>query len=87
MKQAEDTATMELPHMGEQVITLDNQTTRPDKYRFFIYRFDKETGGAEVVWNGLTKKQARDMYAYTNAHQPSNVVACGWEIMDEGGLT
>lgn len=26
-----------------------------------------------------TKKQARDMYAYTSAHQPSNITAFGWE--------
>lgn len=45
-----------------------------------VYRFYIETAGGELVWwSGLTKKQARDMYAYTNAHQPSNVVCSGWE--------
>lgn len=45
-----------------------------------VYRFYIETPGGETIeWRGLTKKQARDMYAYTNAHQPSNVVCSGWE--------
>ena len=44
-----------------------------------VYRFYIETKYDTVEWRGLTKKQARDMYAYTNAHQPSNVVCSGWE--------
>jgi hypothetical protein len=73
MKQAEDTYTLD---MHGEVITPDNSTTRTDKYRFYIETPD----GAEVEWCGLTKKQARDMYAYTNAHQPHNVTRSGWEI-------
>jgi len=75
MKQTEDTYTLDM-HGTEEVITLDNQTTRTDKYRFFIGLTD----GTEVEWCGLTKKQARDMYAYTNAHHPCNITGCGWEI-------
>lgn len=44
-------------------------------YRFYIGFAD----GTETEWCGLTRKQARDMYAYTNAHQPSNVTRYGWE--------
>jgi hypothetical protein len=78
MKQTEDTATLELPHMGA-VITLDNQNThmRTEKYRFFIGLTD----GTEVEWCGLSRKQARDMYAYTNAHHPCNITGCGWELI------
>ena len=72
MKQADDTATLELPYMGE-VITRDN--SKPTRFRFYVKSHD----GLTTEWTGLSKKQARDMYAYTNAHQPSNVVACGWE--------
>jgi hypothetical protein len=76
MKQDIDNATLELPHMGE-VITLDNQTAQNAKtyYRFYIETPD----GEEIEWRGLSRKQARDMYAYTSAHQPSNVIAFGWE--------
>ena len=44
-------------------------------YRFYIEHAD----GTEVEWTGLSRKQARDMYAYTDAHQPSNVTRYGWE--------
>lgn len=44
-----------------------------------LYRFYIETKYDTVEWRGLTKKQARDMYAYTNAHHPSEVVKFGWE--------
>lgn len=75
MKQAIDTATIELPHMGE-VITPDNSNTPAAKtyYRFYVKAHD----GLTTEWTGLSRKQARDMYAYTDAHQPSNVVAYGW---------
>jgi hypothetical protein len=67
MKQAEDTKTIDMwettSHGGKSL------------YRFYV----ETTEGTEVEWTGLTKKQARDMYAYTNAHQPSNVVRSGWE--------
>lgn len=78
MKQDIDTATLELPYMGE-VITPDNSTAQNTKvyYRFYIETPD----GEEIEWCGLTRKQARDMYAYTDAHQPSNAVRYGWEEM------
>ena len=44
-------------------------------YRFYIRTID----GTETEWRGLTHKQARDMYSYTDSHFPSNVVASGWE--------
>lgn len=43
------------------------------------YMFYIRTHSAQTEWRGLTKKQARDMYTYTDAHQPSNVIAYGWE--------
>jgi hypothetical protein len=76
MKQIEDQLTMELPEMGE-VITRDNSLPINTKtyFRFYVKGHD----GLTTEWCGLTRKQARDMYAYTDAHQPSNVVAYGWE--------
>ena len=69
MKQADDTMTIEMyPDLIE--------ASKGDRYRFYIETPD----GEEIEWCGLTKKQARDMYAYTNAHQPSNVSRSGWEI-------
>ena len=44
-------------------------------YRFYVRTAD----GTETEWCGLTRKQARDMYAYTSAHQPSNITAFGCE--------
>jgi hypothetical protein len=75
MKQEHDTYTLDM-HGTEEVITPDNSTTRPDKYRFYIETPD----GVEIEWCGLTRKQARDMQAYTQAHHPSNVTRSGWEI-------
>ena len=76
MKQDITTATLELPFMGK-VITPDNSTAiKPKVYhRFYVKSHD----GLTTEWTGLSKKQARDMYAYTDAHQPSNVIAYGWE--------
>jgi hypothetical protein len=76
MKQTEDTYTPDM-YGTEQVITPDNSTTRNVKtyHRFYVKSHD----GLTTEWTGLSKKQARDMYAYTDAHQPSNVIAYGWE--------
>ena len=68
MKQACDTFTQDM---------FPKSTSGTPRYRFYIKSHD----GLTTEWTGLTKKQARDMYAYTNAHQPSNVVATGWEEM------
>ena len=45
-----------------------------NKYTFYIRTADGET----TEWNGLSHKRARDMHAYTSAHQPSNVTGHGW---------
>lgn len=65
MKQPEDTLTVDM---------FPTPTTKAH-YRFYVKSHD----GLTTEWCGLTRKQARDMYAYTNAHQPSNVIAYGWE--------
>ena len=44
------------------------------KHTFYI---DLDSGES-VWWTGLSYKKARDMHAYTNASQPSNVVGSGW---------
>ena len=51
-------------------------------YRFYVrtvYEHNGETYTQKTEWCGLSRKQARDMYAFTSAHQPSNVTAYGWE--------
>jgi hypothetical protein len=66
MKQAEDTFTADM--FG---------TPTPSKYRFRFYI--RTTDGNETEWRGLTAKRAKDMYAYTQQSQPSNVTGFGWE--------
>lgn len=44
-------------------------------YRFYVHLRD----GTEVEWRGLTRKQARDMYAFTRNRTPDNVSGYGWE--------
>ena len=44
------------------------------KHTFYITTADGET----TEWTGLSYKRARDMHAYTSAHQPSNVTSHGW---------
>ena len=73
MKQDIDTYT---PDMYGELPTDVQAAIKDAKYRFYIETPD----GVEVEWCGLTRKQARDMQAYTNAHQPSNVTRSGWEI-------
>jgi hypothetical protein len=69
MKQAEDNKTIDMwgstSHGGKSL------------YRFYI----ETTEGTEVEWHGLTLTKAKQMYAYTNASNPSNVTRCGWEEM------
>jgi hypothetical protein len=76
MKQLDDTFTIDM-HGDTQVITPDNSNTRNVKtyHRFYVKSHD----GLTTEWTGLSKKQARDMYAYTNAHHPCNVTGTGWE--------
>ena len=62
--------------MSDQEITKFNLP----KYLFYIETRDALTDQQEYIeWRGLTYKQARDMYAYTDSHQPSNVTGYGWE--------
>ena len=72
MKQAEDNMTIDMYELPAAPAKSD---TSKHVYMFYI-----RTHSAQTEWTGLTKKQARDMYAYTDAHQPSNVVAFGWEV-------
>ena len=44
-------------------------------FRFYV----ATTEGTEVEWTGLTLTKAKQMYAYTNASNPSNVISFGWE--------
>jgi predicted mannosyl-3-phosphoglycerate phosphatase (HAD superfamily) len=86
MKQDIDTFTLELPGLGNpltnhreafQELHNDmNAISDKFKYRFYIRTND----GATTEWTGLTRKRARDMHAYTEQSQPSNVTAFGWEL-------
>lgn len=74
MKQDIDTFTADMwadvrDSLTEQVVS--------DKYKYRFYI--RTTDGATTEWTGLTRKRARDMHAYTEQSQPSNVTAFGWE--------
>jgi hypothetical protein len=61
---------------------IDNKTadmfgTEPKATVFMFYV--ETTGGECIEWHGLTQTKAKQMYAYTNANQPHNVVRSGWE--------
>ena len=77
MKQAEDLFTTDMyePHHMQPLTTHHVPTPNKVYYRFYVKAHD----GLTTEWCGLTRKQARDMYAFTSAHQPSNVIAFGWE--------
>ena len=77
MKQTEDTKTIDMynPELGNPLTTHHVPTPLKTYYRFYVKSHD----GLTTEWCGLSRKQARDMYAFTNAHQPSNVIAYGWE--------
>ena len=81
MKQAIDTKTMDMydPELGDSLTT--QGATTPSKYRFRFYVVTADDNGGEhsTEWRGLTNKQARDMYAYTQQSNPWNVIRCGWE--------
>jgi hypothetical protein len=74
MKQAIDTFTRELPGLGD---SLTQGATTPSKHCFSFYI--RTASGATTEWTGLTAKRAKDMYAYTQQSQPSNVTAFGWK--------
>ena len=67
MKQREDNLTADM--FGNE--------PKATVYRFYV----ETTEGTEVEWTGLTLTKAKQMYAYTNASNPSNVTRCGWEEM------
>ena len=47
-----------------------------------VYMFYVETPSGECIeWHGLTLTKAKQMYSYTNATNPSNVVRSGWEAV------
>ena len=73
MKQDIDTHTLELPGLADSLTNYMDKF----KYRFYITTRD----GATTEWTGLTRKRARDMHAYTEQSQPSNVTAFGWELL------
>lgn len=79
MKQPDDLFTIDMHNpdttLGNPLTTHHMPTPLKTYYRFYAKAHD----GLTTEWCGLTKKQARDMYAYTSAHQPSNVIAFGWE--------
>ena len=65
MKQREDNLTADM--FGNE--------PKPTVYMFYV-----ETDTGETIeWHGLTLTKAKQMYAYTNASNPSNVVRSGWE--------
>ena len=65
MKQPEDNKTMDM---------FPTPAAKP-RYRFYVKAHD----GLTTEWTGLSKAKALQMYRYTDAHQPSNVIAYGWE--------
>lgn len=76
MKQAEDTKTVDM---------FDNDTTpakprksNPKNHTFYINTRDADGKVHTTAWHGLTRTTARNMYAYTNKSQPSNVIGYGW---------
>ena len=76
MKQAEDTKTVDM---------FDNDTTpakprksNPKNHTFYINTRSADGKVHTTAWHGLTRTKARNMYAYTQNHQPSNVVGYGW---------
>jgi hypothetical protein len=44
------------------------------KHTFYI----EHNNGTTIEWTGLSFKKARDMLAYTSAHQPCDAVRYGW---------
>ena len=67
MKQREDNLTADM--FGNE--------PKATVYMFYVETMDGET----IEWHGLTLTKAKQMYAYTNASNPSNVVRSGWEAV------
>lgn len=77
MKQAIDTFTTDMYDSDTIALVRDSLTTNRFNYRFHIRTVD----GAVIEWTGLTAKRAKDMNAYTEQSQPSNVASFGWSIV------
>lgn len=76
MKQPEDTRTLELPMLDPAALT---PTSSKDVE---VCEFHIITSNGEIVqWKPLTRTKARQMYNYTEKHQPPNVQAFGWSVM------
>jgi hypothetical protein len=67
MKQREDNLTADM----------FGNLPKPTVYRFYVETIERD----RVEWHGLTLTKAKQMYAYTNQTNPSNVTRCGWEEM------
>lgn len=80
MKQAEDTKTVDMFDNTTTPTTLPTMTTRPNPKTFTFHIRTRSADGKvyTTAWHGLTRTKARNMYAYTQNHQPSNVVGYGW---------
>jgi len=77
MKQDVDTYT---PDMYGELPTDVQTAVKTAKYRFYIVIADDNGGEHCTEWCGLSRKQARDMHAYTEKSHPYNVIRSGWEI-------
>jgi hypothetical protein len=67
MKQREDNLTADM--FGNE--------PKATVYMFYVETIERD----RVEWHGLTLTKAKQMYAYTNQSNPSNVTRCGWEEM------
>lgn len=72
MKQREDNLTADM--FGNE--------PKPTVYMFYVETVGSGNADGETIeWHGLTLTKAKQMYAYTNASNPSNVVRSGWEAV------
>lgn len=55
------------------------------KYEFWIEMPDEGGKLMVVEWRGLSEKQAKDMYSYTERVLPEGVKTYGWGLMSWGG--
>lgn len=70
MKQREDNLTADM---------FGNLPT-PTVYMFYVETVGSGNADGEIIeWHGLTLTKAKQMYAYTSASNPSNVLSFGWE--------
>ena len=53
---------------------MNTNNPNPKNYTFWV----ETTTGEETHWTHLTKTQARNMFAYTQASTPHNLKRWGW---------